>query len=81
MKIDSFEIKHNQYLCVVLSKGKRKHHITFNLRSYNTVISINDTKNIVQLFNSHRDALNETIEADFDLSPIVDAFMLANLEK
>ena len=79
MKIDSFEIKHNQYLSIVVSGTK--HQAIYNLKSYKTTIIINDKKTEVRLFSVYRDTENEVIEANFDLSPIVDAFMLANLEK
>lgn len=80
MKIDSFEIKHNQYLCVVVQKSKRMY--VFNLKENRFSININDKKDQVRIYSTESESDNPIpLEADFDLSPIVDAFMLANLEK
>lgn len=79
MKIDSFEIKHNQYLCVVFS-GTKNFNI-YNLKVYKCAISISEKRDKISLFSMPDGSYCEMLEADFDLSPIVDAFMLANLEK
>ena len=72
MKIESFEIKHGQYLEVVFNKGI----ICYNLKKISQVVEISIDKRAVWFHTRP-----EKLEADFDLTPIIEAWELANLEK
>jgi hypothetical protein len=78
MKIDSFEIKFRQYLCVVANGDKRTYF--FNLKESQFSASISEKKDSVKIFSAGSDE-GIQIEADFDLSTIIDAFMWANIER
>ena len=77
MRIKSFEIKHGQYLSVVTSIN----HLTivYNLKNYNSAVTINKEKDKIRLYKNTKRF--DEIEADFDFTPIIEAWELANLEK
>ena len=77
MKIEAFEIKHGQYLSVVASINHRT--IVFNLKNYKSAAAITKEKDKIFLYEDTKRF--DEIEADFDLTPIIEAWELANLEK
>ena len=77
MKIESFEIKLWQYLSVVCSISHRT--IVFNLKNHKSAITITKEKDRIFLYENTKRF--DEIEADFDLTPIIEAWELANLEK